>query len=207
MDELTNIIKKYIKGTASEKEVAAIEKRMATDVEFAAEVVFQKDVLKSLQYVQQQDLKSFFSDLKPQLLQQLSIDTSKSLGEKLQYSLEQLKQWFAPLSLYEKRITVALRSVSSSVLLQPKSGVNCPNRQLTFEWSRPKEGFEELDLILENNRREVLLEKSLDLDASSYNVMLSPDKFPPGRYYWKFCVDDDEPLMGVFFVEKNLMPS
>lgn len=192
---------------ASDTEVVAIEKRMSEDSQFAAEVDFQQDVLKSLQYVEQQDLKSFFWDLKPQLLQQLGADTSKTLGEKLQYSLEQLKQWFAPLPLYEKRVTVALRSVDSSVLLQPKSGINCPNRQLTFEWHRPKEGFEELDLILENNRREILLEESLEVNDGTYTALLSKEEFPPGRYYWKFCVEEEDPIMGVFFVDKNLISS
>ncbi|MGB1243406.1 MAG: hypothetical protein ACPG49_12835 [Chitinophagales bacterium] len=205
MDKLTIIIKKYIKGAASEKEVIVIEKRMATDAQFAAEVAFQKNVLKSLQYVQQQDLKSFFLDLKPQLLQQLEEDTSKIFGNQVHYSLEQLKQWFSPLPLYEKRIASALRAAAITILLQPKPETNCENRQLTFEWERPKEGFEELDLILENNRREVLLEETIDPDSITYTTLLPQDVFPPGRYYWKFCVDEDEPLMGVFFVEKNLM--
>ena len=205
MNELTIIIKKYIKGRASEKEVAAVEKRMAEDADFAEEVAFQRDVLKSLQYVEQQDLKSFFGGLKPQLLANLKADDSKTLGEKLQYSLEQLKQWFAPLPLYERRIAVALRSESAAILLQPQSGMNCADRQLTFRWVLPKGGMEELDLILENNRREVLLEESLEIAAETYTILLSQEQFPPGRYYWKFCMDDEDPIMGVFFVEKHLI--
>lgn len=209
-------------GTASVKEVALIEKRMAEETEFVeqveamerqllrnpktAEKMFQKNVSKTLQFKELEGLQQFFGGLQSKLERALNQKTASPLEEMVQYSIEQLKQWFMPLPLYERRIVGVARG-GSDLLIAPEKNTDCSNRQLEFVWKAKRGGFEEIDLIVENNRRKVLLEEALDVDAHSATIAFPKETFPPGRYYWKFCIDDEEPIMGVFFIERGLMPT
>ncbi len=209
-------------GTASEKEVVRIEKRLASEAGFVEQVVaferqllqnpktanktIQGNLVKALQYRELNDLQQFFGGLQFKLMKELNVaHQTPSLQGAIQYSLQQLKEWFMPLPLYEKRIVGVSRG-SESILIAPEKNMDCSNRVLEFKWNVRKGGFEEIDLILENNRGEVLLEESLDVHADSYVAILPKEQFLPGRYYWKFCVEEDAPVMGVFFVQKELMP-
>lgn len=87
------------------------------------------------------------------------------------------------------------------LVISPQTGEDCSD-SICFILNR--ETQEELLLIIENNQEESLIETSFPADTDIHQISIT--HFRPGRYYWKLLLNDEDFIMGSFFVRKDLMP-
>ena len=118
-------------------------------------------------------------------------------------SITDLQPHFSPVEEYESNLEGITRGVEVSVIA-PKPYVNCiDSLQFELEFSQPHA----LLLLIENNDYDELTRAEVPARMSIFEISLSdPEKFHPGRYYWKL-IDFQQQLvaMGVFFIGKGLM--
>lgn len=201
---IRDLLKDYLKGRISAQEAAAVESYLKAYPEFEAELDFERNLLEGLVELELEDAHFFLTDLEKKL--SLSSNTKESsLSEKIQegvqYSINQLQRWFAPVQNYEKLLQqTAFRAVSFKVL-QPRNSIECSGLQLSFRLNKP---VDNLLLLIEDNEFNELIEQEFEEAVDVFQISLSPTDFHPGRYYWKLS-DDNQTIVGVFFIQKNLM--
>ena len=150
-------------------------------------------------------------DLDPQTMLNFKDELAFKAGlhnniEEPTYTLEELLAMFEPVEHYDAMLEVVERSAPTLLpmpihVLSPQNETNCYNT-IIFELDRPAP--QDLTLIIENNQEDELIENVFPAHAATYRQLLTG--FAPGCYYWKLILDEDNMLMGKFYVRKDLMP-
>ncbi|MEZ4886780.1 MAG: hypothetical protein R3E32_18775 [Chitinophagales bacterium] len=207
MEQMTKIAD-FITHRLSPEEAAMVELRIAEDAEWKEEEAFQREVLFTAIEVKKMQLRKQFAGIEAKLQKKYannlstSIDKIKtSIKEHVEYSVEQLKELFAPVPHYQPLLAMPTRAGSLEVMI-PQNGIDCTDEGLQFELTEASD--ETLELSIENNQCEEVYTQEILPNTFQFIVPFAAKDYPPGRYYWKLMVED-EMIISEFFVGKDLI--
>ena len=132
-----------------------------------------------------------------------SIDKALNPERLLNYTMEQLKEFFKPVEHYERMIMSVARSTNIQPI-KPVSGQQF-DQSITFRLKQPAEE-NRVKVQIEDNRENKMLIAIFPPNTTDMVVDLDKDKFHPGRYYWKIKSRDGLAI-GMFFVQKEMEPN
>ncbi len=207
--EQTIKIADFLTNRLSPQEAEAVRLQIANNPEWAEEAAFLQEVLFSAIEVKKKQLREHFAVVEAKLKKQqakslsASIDKMKtSVQKQLDYSIEQLKELFAPVPHYQPLLAMPTRAGGIEVLV-PENGVDCTDEGLYFELSETSK--ELLELSIENNQCDEVYTLEIEPNTFQFTVPFVAKEHPPGRYYWKLMVED-EMVISEFFVGKDMKP-
>lgn len=192
-DELLN----YINQTCSDSDIDLIEDKLANNELYQA-------ALEGALFMA--DTDDLTTQTLANLQNELAFRTGFSINQEPTYSLAELLAMFEPVEHYDALLAEVERSAAAPVsppvhVLLPQNDINCYHT-IVFELDRPTPT--DLILIIENNQEDELIESVFPAHTQQYRQSLSG--FAPGCYYWKLMLDEDNMLIGKFYVRKELMP-
>ena len=123
------------------------------------------------------------------------------ISEYVDYSIEQLKEFFEPVPHYDSLIAGTSRA-DSFVLSVPENGKDVRGI-LNFELSKPIDC--KVTVKIEDSREEVMCERTFPPFTKHFQVSLNESQMHPGVYYWKLRINEDMKI-GTFYVRKELNP-
>lgn len=188
-------INKYLNGTLESGLLGLFNEQLESNKELA-EQVFGRKMMKET--IEQYDKISRLRTVMSQIHRR-HIDAKKRA-----YTTKQLTEQFKPCDYYEEELqTVSMRSSLKTTLklIEPPKETNCDD-SLFFIFDEPIGTT--ANLIIENNKETAIEQHELAAGCTNFTVSLS--NYLPGRYYWKIQIHN-ESIMGVVFVQKELMPS
>ena len=74
---------------------------------------------------------------------------------------------------------------------------------LRFELEEPI--AQKLVLKIEDNDENIIVQDEIKPGNRVFEILIADKKWHPGRYYWRLKADDQF-VMGMFFIGKNLNP-
>ncbi len=207
------LIEKHLSNELSPKEQVIFEELLTDDKDFALSLLFQKDLMPSLEAVSRQDLKHQFQDLERTILAGIEAPLQPSVLatvresieaeiKKLGYTIDQFIQLFRPIPNYTTAIAAITRGKSIS-LIKPKNEADFSNEVIHFAFENALK--KDIEILIENNQYDILIEEEVDAGHQKYSLQIPTKDFPPSRYYWKIIEEDALVLMGTFFVRKDLI--
>lgn len=207
--EHTIKIADYLTNRLSKEETEEVRLQIANDPEWAEEAAFLKEVLFSAIEVKKTQLRTHLGAIEVKLQKNEATNLAvyfdqakKVIQEHIDYSIEYLKELFAPVPHYQPLLAMPTRAGNIEVLV-PDNGVDCQDEGLYFELSEASD--ETLELSIENNQCEEVYSQEIEANALQFTVHFAAKDYPPGRYYWKLMVED-EMVISEFFVGKDLKP-
>ena len=202
-DEQLILIEKYCSDELNELEKKAL--KAIPNWEEAVE--FHQHFLDVIPISKTQQIKSQLFLFEEELQQEQKVIQSRShilnkIQQKIALTLNELASLFLPVPHYQANLAMANRS-GNLVVKKPREEENASSN-LTFELMKPT--THPLQLTIENNLQTLLIEKQIPKNTKGFQVSLKNLENIPGRYYWRLVMDR-EVTMGVFFIQKDLMPS
>lgn len=205
------LIEKHLSNRLSAKEQTVFQQLLADDKDFALSVIFQKDLLTSIQSNARKVLKQQFQSLEKTIAVKTTeskisgLDTVRAVIEaevkQLGYTIDQFIELFRPIPNYTTAIAATTRG-SALTLLSPENEVNCTDASIHFVFEKSLQ--KEVEILIENNQYDILIEETIDAGNKEVTFELSSSDFKAGCYYWKIIEADDLVVMGMFFVRKEL---
>jgi len=123
------------------------------------------------------------------------------------YTLDELLNMFAVVEHYDAILTEVERSATAVdfttfEVLAPLNGQDCSHSlQLVFS----KAVAQDLEVWIENNQEEELLSALVPAGCTAFNIDTS--SLSPGCYYWRIECNEEDFLLGKFYIRKDLMPN
>ncbi len=211
-DHLQKLMEKVAKGLATPAESQELQTVLQQD----AEIQRRFDEVKALRagFVEEElDLaKGFLQSIEQKAAAKVSLgqkirESFEAIETQIDQSLEELAKWFLPFPAYEKQALQFAQRASNAAnlpLQTPPHEMDCVDHQLYFELDSRLDTDEEIEIVIENNRSQEVAAFEFEADTQVFKINLVDQALSPGRYYWKFMVEDVI-LMGSFFIQKELM--
>jgi len=207
------LIEKHLSNSLSPKEQTVFGELLVKDKDFELSLLFQKDLMPSLQAVSRQDLKLQFQNLERTIVAGIETPSQASVLAKVRegieaeikrlgYTVDQFLQLFRPIPNYTTAIAAITRGKSIS-LISPKNEADFSNEVIRFDFGNALK--KDIEILIEDNQYDILIEEEVDSGHTEITLPIPTNDFPAGRYYWKIIEEDELVLMGTFFVRKDLM--
>ncbi len=215
MDEqqrITSLLERFVKGYITLAEKEEVNQLVASNAAIAEQLQTLQVLRKGMIEEELQSSRLFLQSLEKQSLKEKVGEKAKQLKQlkqQIQYSIEELKKMFAPFPAYDQyALQFAQRAASdvNLVLKAPENDMNCESLQLEFSLSKPLETEEEIEIVIEDNQSREKIAQEFEPTTQQFKINLSQANLSPGRYYWKFMVEDAV-VIGSFFIQKDLMPA
>ncbi len=206
----------YVFKKMSGKEEAAMERFLDRHQDYALAVdgllslcVQQQLDRKTLEQVLKKSRANFLQRLAPEDVKDKAASRVKKarqsiaaeLKQTLDYTLEQLREFFSPLPHYEMQLAAVTRSNGLTVL-EPKNGIDM---SVKLNFVLEKTVKTPVTIKVEDNHEELVYETIIPPKTKKFALDLSKVIPHPGRYYWKLKYGDGVAI-GMFYVGKDLNP-
>ena len=206
----------YIFKKMSGKEEAAMERFLDRHQDYALAIdgllslcVQQQLDRKALEQILKKSRANFLQRLAPESAKEKAASRVKKAGQSiaaelkqtLDYTLEQLCEFFSPLPHYEMQLAAVTRSNRLTVL-EPKNGIEV---SMKLKFALEKTVKTPVTVKVEDNREQLVYETIIAPKSKKFELDLSSFIPHPGRYYWKLKHGDDVAI-GMFYVGKDLNP-
>jgi len=206
----------YIFKKMTGKEESAMERFLDRHQDYALAVdgllslcVQQQLNRKALEQVLKKSRANFLQQLTPESPKEKAVSRVKKAGQSiaaelkqtLDYTLEQLREFFSPLPHYEMQLAAVTRSNGLTVL-EPKNGIDV-SVKLNFVLEKTVKS--PVTVKVEDNREQLVYETIIAPKTKKFELDLSSVIPHPGRYYWKLKYADGVAI-GMFYVDKDLNP-
>ena len=216
--EQYNRIERYLDGKLTEEELQAFLGQLDKDEELAEALFLQEQIKTELTNTGFQQFRETLTAVEETVY--TSVDESALLETAEDeiidenaphpegagvYTLDDLLEMFQPVKHYEKAIAEAefagvVRAGGMDVIT-PENGSDCSDN-ITFELINAVE--EPIKIVVENSEEDVVIREKMQPGETKLTIDTS--QLPPGRYYWKLKSKEYGTMLGMFFVQKGLMP-
>ena len=219
------LIEDYLSENLDSEQSVAFQKRMSADNAFAEQVFLQEQLVHAVaKQKKQQRFRDVFDSVQSAFHLSLEADalvqdliqatvypspTNNEEGATTTYTLEELLDMFKPVGHYELAIAESmdggLRRFDNLRVWEPINGINCTGGKLHFRLNRAV-AQEDIIVRIENNREDTVLDEQLSGPASG-EFEINVASLSPGRYYWKLKAGNQDAIIGMFFIHKDILPA
>ncbi len=212
MDEqqrIMDLLERFVKGQVTISEKEEVAKITANKPQWDEKLKMIQSLRKGFIEEEVANSRAFLQSLETQSLKEKLGDAISKVKQQIQYSIEELTKMFAPFPAYDQyAMQFAQRAASDVhlVLKAPENDMNCTSLTLNFSLTKPLQTDEEIEIVVEDNQSREKIAEEFESDTQHFEIDLSQSNLSPGRYYWKFMVEDAV-VIGSFFIQKELMPS
>lgn len=202
-----NSIEQYLNGQLNDHELQTFLQRLATDEPFAEAVFLQDQIQSELTDTRFQNFKTTMTAV--EAAYHTKIDEAALLMDESEeeglYTLEELLEMFQPVNHYEKAISEAefagVVRAGGMDIITPDNGADC-SQSITFQLINPVST--PIKIVIENSEEDIV--KRAKIEAGATQLTVDTSDLLPGRYYWKLKSKVHGTMLGMFFVQKGLMP-